>query len=87
MFWQVIVVAAMLIPITAIVLDSQFGKALARRMERPKLKAGEETGHERFLALETEVERLGKEVERLNEENQFYQRLLAERPRDEGSGS
>ena len=37
MFWQLIIVLAVLIPILAIVLDSQFGRAIARRMERPRL--------------------------------------------------
>ncbi len=83
MFWQVIIVAVVLIPILAIVLDSQFGRAIARRLERPRLGGGEEGGHERVTALEAEVERLGREVERLDEESRFYQKLLAERSGDD----
>ncbi len=88
MFWQLIIVAVVLIPILAIVLDSQFGRAIARRMERPKLGAGEEGGgHERVTVLEAEVDRLGREVERLDEESQFLQKLLASRTSDDGAAT
>jgi len=70
---------ALLIPILAIVLNSPVAKALARRLERPKLPEGAQPGHERLAFLETEVERLGGEVERLDEENRFFQKLIAGR--------
>lgn len=87
MFWQLIIVLAVLIPILAIVLDSQFGRAIARRMERPRLGAGKEESHERVTTLEAEVERLSREVERIDEESQFFQKLLAERTGKDGSAS
>ena len=84
---QAVVVIAMIvlmIPILAIVLDSDLGKALARRLERGASKGGGEHVHDRLVYLESELERLGKDVERLEEEGQFLQKLLAERS---GSGA
>jgi len=80
MFWQIFVVLVLLIPILAIVLDSQVGKALAARLERKSI-AGQDGGvHDRLLFLEGEVDRLGKDLGRLEEESQFLQKLLDERP-------
>ena len=78
-----VVVVVLLIPILAIVLDSQVGKAIAARLERRNLGAGEPGSHERLAHLEGEVERLGREVERLDEEGRFLQKLLAGRTRDD----
>lgn len=94
-----VIVLVLLIPILAIVLDSQVGKAIAGRLERRNLGSGEPGAHERLAHLEGEVERLGREVERLDEEGRFLQKLLAGRsaedalppgdppgsPRDSGS--
>ena len=76
---QLIVVLILMIPILAIVLDSDVGKAIARRLERRNLKEGDGGAHERLVYLEGELERLVQEVGRLDEENQFFQKLLAER--------
>lgn len=78
-----VVVLVLLIPILAIVLDSQVGKAIAGRLERRNLSAGEPGSHERLVHLEGEVERLGREVERLDEEGRFLQKLLAGRARED----
>jgi cell division protein FtsB len=75
MMWFVFVLV-LLIPLLAVVLDSQLGRALARRVE----EGG--TGSERLAALEAEVERLGRELERLQEQTEFVDRLLEERRRD-----
>lgn len=80
MFWQIFVVLVLLIPILAIVLDSQVGKALAARLERKSIGSQEGGVHDRLLFLEGEVDRLGKDVGRLEEESQFLQKLLDERP-------
>ncbi len=77
--WIFIVALALLIPILAIVLDSDFGKAIARRLDRKNLKQGEGAVQDRLARLEGELERLGGEVVRLDEESQFFQRLLTER--------
>ena len=73
-----IVILVLLIPILAIVLDSDLGKAIARRLERGRRTSGDGASHDRLLYLESELERLGKEVGRLEEESQFLQKLLAE---------
>ena len=76
---QLIVVLILMIPILAIVLDSDVGKAIARRLERRSLTDADGGAHERLVYLESELERLGQEVGRLDEESQFFQKLLAER--------
>ncbi len=79
MFIELVVVLALLIPILAIVLDSQVGRALASRMERRGFSEQQDLAAERLAYLESEVERLGKEIGRLDEESQFLQKLLTER--------
>ena len=70
----------LMIPILAIVLDSDLGKAIARRLERGSPAEGSEHTHDRLVYLESELERLGKGVERLEEESRFLHNLLADRP-------
>ena len=79
MFLQLILVLVVLIPLLAIVLDSQVGRALASRLERRGLDAPADASAERLAYLESEVERLSAEVERLDEESEFVHRLLTER--------
>lgn len=71
----VVLLVALMIPLTAVILDSQVGRALAGRLERDRrpLDGG---GNERLAALETEVDRLAKELQRLDEESAFLHRLL-----------
>ncbi|MCG6955400.1 MAG: hypothetical protein LJF04_05345 [Gemmatimonadetes bacterium] len=80
-----ILVLVLLIPILAIVLDSQLGRALASRLERRTLDSSPDLVAERIAFLEGEVERLGSELLRLDEESQFLQKLLAERHPEEGA--
>jgi len=79
MFWQLIFLLILLIPILAIVLDSQLGRALAARLERKSLEGPSDIVAERIAYLEGEVERLGSELTRLEEESQFLHKLLVER--------
>lgn len=80
MFLQLILVLVVLIPLLAIVLDSQVGRALASRLEGKDLSAGGgDVSSERLAYLESEVERLAAEVERLDDEGRFLQKLLEER--------
>lgn len=83
---QLIILLILLIPILAIVLDSQLGRALAARLENRPLATGDQVTHERIAFLEGEVERLGSELNRLEEESQFLHRLLTERSSGEESG-
>jgi len=85
MFLQLILVLVVLIPLLAIVLDSQVGRALASRLERRGLDGPPDLMAERVAFLEGEVERLTSEISRLDEESQFLHKLLAERNPDEGA--
>ena len=80
MFLQLILILVVLIPLVAIVLDSQ----VASRLERPSLDRPSDLGAERIAYLEGEVERLANEVMRLAEEGQFVHRLLTEGKNSEG---
>lgn len=78
----VIMLVALMIPLTAVVLDSQVGRALAARLEsKTDLPAGVT---ERLASLEGEVERLNAGMEQLQEQSVFLQRLLEEKPEPEG---
>ncbi|MFC1661608.1 hypothetical protein ACFL3S_09180 [Gemmatimonadota bacterium] len=85
MFWQILFILVLLIPILAIVLDSQVGRALASRLERRGLAHPDDLLLERLGYLEGEVERLSQEVGRLDEEGRFLTKLLEERPGAEGA--
>jgi len=83
---SLIVVLVFLIPLVAILVDSQLGKALASRLERRGLDGPPDLLAERIAFLEGEVERLASEVGRLDEESQFLQKLLEGRhPDDPGT--
>lgn len=73
----VVVLLLMMIPLTAIVLDSEVGRALARR-----LGAGEGDGAEqaRLKQLEEEVRYLSETVQSLQDETTFIRKLL-EKPK------
>ena len=92
MFLQLILILVVLIPLMAIVLDSQVGRALASRLERRGLGEPQDLMAERVAYLEGEVERLTGEIGRIGEESQFLHQLLAERDPEakqlpgEGSG-
>ena len=76
---QLIILLVLLIPILAIVLDSQLGRALAARLEGRSLPPADGAVQERIAFLEGEVERLGSEMARLEEEREFLHKLLTER--------
>jgi hypothetical protein len=83
MFWQIIFILVLMIPILAIVLDSQVGRALAARLEGRTLGEPGDLAADRIAYLEGEVDRLSAEVLRLDEESQFLHKLLAELPERE----
>ena len=78
MLWLIFILI-LLIPILAIVLDSQIGRALAARLEQRSLGGSGDVMVERLAYLEGEVDRLGSEVARLEEESRFLHKLLTER--------
>lgn len=67
-----VVLLVLMIPLTAVVLDSEVGHALARRLGSSERAAEEE----RLRALEDEVRYLSETVASLQEETQFIRRLL-----------
>ncbi len=73
----IVLLVALMVPLTAVILDSQVGRAIAGRLERGEGR--ELVGGSRITALETEIERLTKEVSRLNEETAFLHELLENR--------
>ena len=77
--WSLIILLILLIPLLAIVLDSQLGRALAQRLERGRIGSGDDVMAERVAFLEGEVERLNSEMSRIQEESEFLHRLLTER--------
>ena len=75
MLWLVMVII-LLIPLVAIVLDSQIARALAARIENEGKSTLDASVVKRIANLESEVDRLNGEVTRLDEETTFLNRLL-----------
>lgn len=75
MLLLIVLLVALMIPLTAVILDSQVGRALAARLEKDR-DLGDVAGSRRLAALEAEVERLAREMQRLDEESAFLHRLL-----------
>ena len=82
---SLILLVVVLIPLMAIILDSQVGRAMASRLERRGLEGPPDLTAERMAFLEGEIERLNTEVSRLDEESQFLHKLLTERRSDPGA--
>lgn len=74
----VVLLVALMIPITAILLDSPLGRSVARRLESQGAGAGSGAGalERRVEALETDLEDLNRSIAGMREELQFVQRLL-----------
>ncbi len=81
----VVLLVALMIPLTAVILDSQVGRALAARLERDRELGGGDASQRRLSVLEAEVERLSAELQRLDEESAFLHRLLEQKPSAERS--
>jgi len=77
----VVVLLLMMIPLTAIVLDSEVGRALARRLGSGESEA---EGQARLQELEKEVQYLSETVQSLQEESRFVRQLL-EKPKEQES--
>ena len=95
--WLLVVVllVALMIPITAILVDSHLGRSMARRLEGGDgggadrgggSSAGMRQLERRVEVLETDLEELNRSITGMREELQFVQRLL-EDPRKKKPGS
>jgi hypothetical protein len=78
--WFFIIILVLMIPLLAVVLDSQLGRALAARLERDNLPRPDSALGSRVEALEAEVDRLNSTVAQVQEDSQFTRRLLESRP-------
>lgn len=67
-----VILLVLMIPLTAVVLDSEVGRAWARRMGA----ATDPEDEQRLQNLEDEVQYLSETVTSLQEETQFIRRLL-----------
>ena len=74
----VVLLVALMIPITAILLDSPLGRSVARRLEGQGEGAASGTRalERRVESLETDLEDLNRSIAGMREELQFVQRLL-----------
>jgi nitrogen fixation/metabolism regulation signal transduction histidine kinase len=74
----VVLLVALMIPITAILLDSPLGRSIARRLEgqADQVGPGGRGLERRVEALETDLEDLNRAIAGMREELQFVQRLL-----------
>lgn len=78
MILGLIILAVLLVPVMAILIDSPIGRALARRVEGPVEAAPPPVVElaRKVQLLEAEMDDLHRTVEQLQEENQFLQKLL-----------
>jgi hypothetical protein len=76
----VVLLVALMIPITAILLDSPLGRSVARRLEGQGDVDGGGTAirqlERRLEALESDIADVNRSVAGMREELQFVQRLL-----------
>jgi hypothetical protein len=75
MIWGAVVLIALLIPLTAIVLDSPVIRAWAERHHGSAVGAGPELSN-RIANLETDLDAVTRQLAQLQDEHQFLQRLL-----------
>jgi len=73
--WAFVIVLVLLIPILAIVIDSQVGQALANRISR-SVPDGAEDLAGRIESLEADIRYLSESFESLSEETRFVRSLL-----------
>jgi hypothetical protein len=78
MIWGAVVLIALLIPLTAIVLDSPVVRAWVERRHGGAVGAapGVEDLSNRVADLETDLETVTRQLAQLQDEHQFLQRLL-----------
>ncbi len=76
MVWAFVIILVLMIPILAIVLDSQVGQAFANRIARGE--SGEEQAQltDRIQQLEAEVRYLSESLESMREDAEFVRSLI-----------
>ncbi len=76
-----VLLVALMLPILSIVLDSPFGRALARKVDGPEVAPPPVADlAKRVELLESEFDDLTRAVEGLKDENAFLQRLIEDAP-------
>jgi len=76
-----VLLVALMLPILSIVLDSPFGRALARKVDAPEVAPPPVADlAKRVELLESEIDDLTRAVEGLKDENAFLQRLIEDAP-------
>jgi hypothetical protein len=76
--WAFVILVMLMIPLLAIVIDSEFGRAFARRISGDS-PPGDADLAARVEQLEGEVRYLGETLEALLEETTFLRSLLEEK--------
>jgi len=78
MLWPAVILVALLIPLTAIVLDSPVVRAWIERRQGGVAvdQAGLEELTKRLGVIETDLDGVTRQLAQLQEEHQFLQRLL-----------
>ena len=74
----VLIAFALMIPLTAIVLDSPVVRSWVERMQGGKIEGGTDVKElaKKVGVLETELEAMGHQLAQIQEEHQYMQRLL-----------
>jgi len=74
----ILIAFALMIPLTAIVLDSPVVRAWVERMQGGKVEDGADLKElsKKVGILETELETVGRQLAQIQEEHQYMQRLL-----------
>ena len=74
----VLIAFALMIPLTAIVLDSPVVRAWVERMQGGKIEGGADLKEltKKVGILETELETMSRQLGQIQEEHQYMQRLL-----------
>jgi hypothetical protein len=74
----ILIAFALMIPLTAIVLDSPVVRAWVERMQGGKIEGGADLKElsKKVGILESELETVGRQLAQIQEEHQYMQRLL-----------
>jgi len=75
--WALVLLVVLMIPLLAIVIDSEFGRAFARRISGDT-SAGDDELLDRIASLEGEVRYLTESLESVRDETGFLRSLLDE---------